>query len=113
MTCSTHRRAPPRTPARHAAANVSKFAGGVPERLRYLVAWMAVLIVLASAPAARAAAPPGVPSFTHVVEVMLENESAASTFEDPSAAPALAKLRRQGVYLPRFFGVGHSSLDNY
>jgi phosphatidylinositol-3-phosphatase len=69
----------------------------------------------ATAPAARVASPGpgGVPAFTHVVEVMLENQSATATFEDPAAAPALARLRRQGVYLPHFYGVGHNSLDNY
>lgn len=78
------------------------------------MAWLALLIVFVAAPSARAAsASGGVPAFTHVVEVMLENESATSAFEDPSAAPALAKLRQQGVYLPHFFGVGHNSLDNY
>jgi phosphatidylinositol-3-phosphatase len=87
------------------------------------VAWLAVLSVVIAAglvstpPSAHAATPASaaseVPAFTHVVEVMLENESATSTFEDPSAAPALAKLRQQGVYLPHFFGVGHNSLDNY
>jgi hypothetical protein len=80
------------------------------------VAWLAGLIVFLAAPSARAGSASGasgVPAFTHVVEVMLENESASSTFDDTSAAPALAKLRQQGVYLPHFFGVGHNSLDNY
>jgi hypothetical protein len=78
------------------------------------VAWLAVVIAVGAAPGARAASAPGVvPPFTHVVEVMLENESATSTFENASAAPALAKLRQKGVYLPHFFGVGHSSLDDY
>jgi hypothetical protein len=54
-----------------------------------------------------------VPRFSHVVEVMLENETATSTFEDPNGAPHLAALRRTGVYLPNFFAAGHASLDNY
>jgi hypothetical protein len=56
---------------------------------------------------------PAVPAFSHVVEVMLENESATATFENPAAEPALAKLRRSGLYIPKFYGVGHASLGNY
>jgi phosphatidylinositol-3-phosphatase len=55
----------------------------------------------------------GVPELSHVVVVFLENESATATFEDPSAAPALATLRKEGSYVPNYFGVGHASLDNY
>ena len=44
---------------------------------------------------------------------MLENESATSTFEDPAAAPNLAKLRTEGLYIPNFYAAGHASLDNY
>jgi hypothetical protein len=54
-----------------------------------------------------------VPRFTHVVEVMLENESATSTFEDAKAAPHLYALRKRGVYVPNFFAAGHASLSNY
>jgi hypothetical protein len=62
-----------------------------------------------TAPAAHA----GVPRFSHVVEVMLENESATATFENPKAAPHVAKLMRRGVYIPHFYAEGHASLDNY
>lgn len=61
---------------------------------------------------ARSASSP-VPRFSHVVEVVLENESAPSTFEDAAAAPHLAALRKTGVYLPNVFGAGHASLGNY
>jgi hypothetical protein len=54
-----------------------------------------------------------VPHFDHVVVTFMENEDATSTFEDPSAAPNLAALRRLGSYLPDYYGVGHASLDNY
>jgi hypothetical protein len=54
-----------------------------------------------------------VPHFTHVVEVMLENESATATFEDPAAAPHLTALKKRGVYTPSFYAAGHASLDNY
>jgi hypothetical protein len=64
----------------------------------------------AVAPAGAAAA---VPRFSHVIEVFLENESAGSTWEDAAGAPALQQLRKQGVYIPNFYGAGHASLDNY
>jgi phosphatidylinositol-3-phosphatase len=67
----------------------------------------------ASSPAHPAAPSRVVPKFSHVVEVMLENESATATFENPKAAPHLAKLLRRGVYIPHFYAEGHASLDNY
>lgn len=59
-----------------------------------------------------AAAPrrPAVPRFSHVVVVVLENESAGDTFEK---APALVALRNKGLYVPGFFAEGHASLGNY
>ena len=85
---------------------------------------LAALLGLAGATVSSAAVDPagaavlhpgadGVPELSHVVVVFLENESATATFEDPTAAPALAELRRQGSYVPGYFGVGHASLDNY
>ena len=75
---------------------------------------LAVAVALVGADGtALAARRAAVPEFTHVVEVMLENESAASTFEDPAAAPHLARLRKAGLYIPQFYGAGHASLDNY
>jgi hypothetical protein len=75
----------------------------------------AALLIAGAVPAfaPRATAAPVVPRFSHVVEVFLENETATSTWEDAAAAPALQDLRKQGAYIPNFFGVGHASLDNY
>ena len=72
----------------------------------------------AAAPAATTPATPkpgshGVPELSHVVVLFLENESATATFENPSAAPALAALQKQGAYVPDYYGAGHASLDNY
>jgi len=80
-----------------------------------LAASVVVLFVMATAglPAHARTAAPAVPRFSHVVEVMLENESATSTFEDAAGAPHLFALRKRGVYLPNFFAAGHASLDNY
>ncbi len=50
----------------------------------------------------------------HVFVIVLENESAKSTFEDPSSAPYLAKtLRSRGAYLENYYAIGHFSADNY
>jgi phosphatidylinositol-3-phosphatase len=72
----------------------------------------ALLALVTPALVAGAASRPAVPRFSHVVYVVLENESATSTFES-SAAPNLLALRKQGLYIPGFFAEGHASLDNY
>lgn len=74
---------------------------------------MAVPATAGTSATATGAGTRGVPEFSHVVVVFLENESATATFEDASAAPALAALRRQGSYIPDYWGAGHASLDNY
>ncbi len=67
--------------------------------------WSAV-----AATGASAATPP----IKHVFEIVLENESATSTFRDPSADRYLAsKLPSEGAYLADYFAVGHASNDNY
>jgi len=54
------------------------------------------------------------PPIRHVFIIVLENESASTTFAANSAAPYLAKtLRREGAYLPKYYGIGHESNDNY
>jgi hypothetical protein len=76
-------------------------------RLRPL---LAILAVLALAPAAHAAQPP----IGHVFVVVLENEDAASTFGPESQAPYLAQtLTAAGAFVPGYYGIGHASLDNY
>jgi phosphatidylinositol-3-phosphatase len=50
----------------------------------------------------------------HVFVIVLENESAAVTFAPTSPAPYLSKtLIAEGAFLPKYYGVGHHSLDNY
>ena len=92
--------------------------GGLSRRWVAAVAGMAALLALAVPATAAASSAPrpgshGVPELSHLVVVFLENESATATFEDPTAAPALTTLRRQGAYVPNYFGAGHASLDNY
>jgi len=84
-----------------------------PRRKVLAAAFSLLLLIVTPAAPARADGAAPVPRFSHVVEVMLENESATATFEDAAAAPGLARLRAQGVYLPQFFASGHASLSNY
>jgi hypothetical protein len=54
------------------------------------------------------------PPIKHVFVLVEENESEATTFGPTSPAPYLSKtLVSQGAYLSNYYGVGHSSLDNY
>jgi hypothetical protein len=54
------------------------------------------------------------PPIKHVFVIVLENESASTTFGPGSPAPYLSKtLRAQGAYLPNYHGIGHFSNDNY
>ena len=64
-------------------------------------------------PATASAGLEGVPTFTHVVVLTEENESATTTFGPGSPATYLNSLRSKGVFLPDYYGVGHVSLDNY
>jgi phosphatidylinositol-3-phosphatase len=54
------------------------------------------------------------PSIHHVFVIVLENQSASTTFGPGSPAPYLSQtLRAQGAYLPNYHGIGHESNDNY
>jgi hypothetical protein len=56
----------------------------------------------------------GLPAIEHVFVIVLENESASTTFGPSSAAPYLARtLASQGAFVPNYYGIGHASLDNY
>jgi hypothetical protein len=56
----------------------------------------------------------GTPSIHHVFVIVLENEAASTTFAPGSPAPYLSQtLRTQGAYLPKYYGTGHESNDNY
>ncbi|MGI8413991.1 MAG: hypothetical protein ACR2LV_10165 [Solirubrobacteraceae bacterium] len=46
--------------------------------------------------------------------IVLENQSASTTFGPASPAPYLSNtLRAQGAYLPNYYAIGHASNDNY
>ncbi len=73
-------------------------------------------LLLAAAPGAQAAKtkPFKLPKIKHVFVIVLENESYASTFGDPSADPYLAQtLPSQGALLENYYATGHESNDNY
>jgi len=54
------------------------------------------------------------PRIGHVFEIVLENESADTTFGPSSKAPYLSRtLRAEGAFIPNYYGIGHNSNDNY
>ena len=73
-----------------------------------------LLASLGSLPAGAAAAGlEGIPRFSHIVVLVLENESFATTWGSGSVAAYLNGLRSQGVLADHYYGTGHQSLDNY
>jgi hypothetical protein len=81
-----------------------------------LVAGLAALSSCSSPalPAASASADATPPPIGHVFIIVLENESASTTFGSESPAPYLAKtLTAEGAFLPNYYGIGHNSNDNY
>ena len=73
------------------------------------------LAALAAALLCCAPALPATPATVrHVFLIVLENESYEVTFGRDSRAPYLAHtLTTQGMLLQNYYGIGHSSLDNY
>jgi hypothetical protein len=61
---------------------------------------------------APASALEGVPSFSHVAVLILENENFSTTW-NPSLAPYLNSLVPQGAFADHYYATGHASLDNY
>lgn len=83
-------------------------------KLRHVLALSAVVTISAASPTVAAAVhsvnPPNV---RHVFIIVLENEDYHDTFGPKSPAAYLKKLAGQGALLPRYFAIGHFSLDNY
>jgi len=83
---------------------------------RYLIVSPAVLalLVLGAQPAfAAGGGLEGIPRFSHIVLLVLENESFATTWGSGSVATYLNGLRSQGVLADHYYATGHQSLDNY
>ena len=84
-------------------------------KLRGSVAALMALAVASSPAFAKAPAPgaEGIPRFSHVVVLVLENESATNTWGPASVAHYLNSLVPRGVFASQYFATGHASLDNY
>jgi phosphatidylinositol-3-phosphatase len=82
--------------------------------LRRASALLASACVLA-VPAGAQAAGPALPPIKHVWVIVLENKSLPQWFVPGlTTAPYLTQtLPSQGLLVPNYYGVGHSSLDNY
>lgn len=77
-----------------------------------LGAVIAVSLPLVGVTPARAAL--RLPKIRHVFVIVLENESATSTFESGDAYMGRGgTLQRLGIYLPDYYATGHVSNDNY
>jgi hypothetical protein len=71
-------------------------------------------VALVAAFASGSASAAGLPAIRHVFVIVLENQSASTTFGPNPPAPYLAKtLTSEGAYLPKYYGIGHESNDNY
>ena len=55
----------------------------------------------------------GIPRFSHIFVIVLENESYDATWGAGSQAPYLNSLRSSGTLLTQYYGAGHLSNDNY
>lgn len=78
-------------------------------------ALLSVVVVVTGGPGRPAAAT--LPQVQHAFVIVLENESYAKTFGNPSPPADQVYLDRtlpsQGVLLTRYYGIGHNSNDNY
>jgi phosphatidylinositol-3-phosphatase len=77
---------------------------------------IAICVAIACGTEARASAATSshAPAIRHVFVIVLENQSYASTFGNPSADPYLATtLPARGALLENYYGTGHESNDNY
>ncbi len=55
----------------------------------------------------------GVPAYSHVVVLILENEDETATFGPGSPATYLRSLVARGAFADEYYATGHASLDNY
>lgn len=74
---------------------------------------LAAFVAPRLAPVKAAARLEGIPRFSHVFVIVLENESYDATWGPSSPAQYLNSLRASGTLLTHYYGVGHASNDNY
>jgi phosphatidylinositol-3-phosphatase len=83
-----------------------------PRRALFVAALLLGTMGAAAGHSARHSAAP--PPVRHVFVLILENEPFARTFGPRPPAPYLADtLVARGAFLRNYYGIGHSSLDNY
>ena len=70
-------------------------------------------LVAAPATAKQPTGAEGIPRFSHVVVLVLENENASATWGQASVAHYLNSLVPSGVFASQYYATGHVSLDNY
>ncbi len=81
---------------------------------RAAIACAALFVISVAAATSASGALPPTKKPGHIFIIVLENESFARTFAANSQAPYLAHtLSGKGALLRRYYGIGHSSLDNY
>jgi phosphatidylinositol-3-phosphatase len=82
--------------------------------VHHLAAAVSLAVVAAVVPTGTALLPPRLPPVGHVFVIILENKEFDTTFGPDSPAHFLRDtLARQGALLRQYYGIGHSSLDNY
>jgi phospholipase C len=84
--------------------------------LRRTAVLATVLLALAgatTASASRTTGLEGVPRFSHVVVLVLENKNFTDTWGPDSPAHYLKSLRSEGTLADHYYATGHASLDNY
>ena len=86
-----------------------------PTRLRTLVALIALIAGVNGTVATSSAAAAKLPPIRHVFVIVLENKEFLEWYAPgPVADPYLSgTLESEGALAPNYFGVGHSSADNY
>jgi Phosphoesterase family. len=78
------------------------------------MAWMPLALLLTACTKTLAAAVSAPAPIHHVMVIVLENEPYDAAFGGHSLAPYLAhRLPKLGALLPRYYSIGHDSLDNY
>ena len=83
-------------------------------RIRSWVALLVAAAALLAISSSTAAPATRLPPIGHVFVIVLENQSYAGTFGDPSADPYLAKtLPAKGALLTNYYGTAHESNPNY
>lgn len=103
-----------RTLAGHAAVRRAPYRPAMLRRALLPVLVLALVApVIRPAQARRGRGLEGIPRYSHVVVLVLENENYDTSWGPGSPAAYLNSLRARGVFADHYFATGHASLDNY